>query len=107
MTVTVKIAEKQRMPLALFGFTEGLRDYRSSVQKKSQDANQVTLVFPESVEIVSSSYLQGLLRNEFFKFGLHGTLKKFKVEGSSALKRSYKQAISLAFMNYQMDEYGD
>ena len=67
--------------IALSGHLFGMHIYETQV-KQYQNEPQITLVFPEKISCVTTSFGRGLLDAEIKKLGLYTVKRKYKIQSS-------------------------
>ena len=67
--------------IALGGHLFGMRIWESQV-KQYQDQPIITLVFPEQILCVTTSFRCGLLDAEIEKLGINAVKRKYKIQSS-------------------------
>lgn len=67
--------------LALWGEDFGKEIWKTQIEPYS-DQNSITLVFPEQISCVATSFGRGLLGNEISKLGINAVKRKYTIQSS-------------------------
>lgn len=81
--------------LALWGENFGKEIWKTQIEPYS-DQNSITLVFPEQISCVATSFGRGLLGNEINKLGINAVKRKYTIQ---SLNKEYQQRFSKQFWN--------
>lgn len=65
--------------LALWGENFGKEIWKTQIESYS-DQEHLTLVFPEQISCVTTSFGRGLLNNEINKYGLNAVKRKYTIQ---------------------------
>ncbi|MBX9075490.1 DUF4325 domain-containing protein [Streptococcus anginosus] len=69
-----------RTLISLSGRKFGEKTYNDQVAPYIEKQEKVTLVFPNKIEVVASSFVQGLFYKELEEIGLNSVKSKFTIE---------------------------
>lgn len=81
--------------LALWGEDFGKEIWETQIEPYS-DQNSITLVFPEQISCVATSFGRGLLGNEINKLGINAVKRKYTIQ---SLNKECQQQFSKHFWN--------
>lgn len=82
--------------LALWGEDFGKEIWETQIEPYS-DQNSITLVFPEQISCVATSFGRGLLGGEINKLGINAVKRKYTIQ---SLNKDCQQQFSKHFWNY-------
>ena len=68
---------------SLAGYPYGEHTFNECVKDKINYGEEVTLIFPNHIERIASSFVQGFFSEIKCKIGIHGIEKYFKIMASS------------------------
>lgn len=81
--------------LALWGEDFGKEIWETQIEPYS-DQNSITLVFPEQISCVATSFGRGLLGGEINKLGINAVKRKYTIQ---SLNKDCQQQFSKHFWN--------
>ena len=81
--------------LALWGEDFGKEIWETQIEPYS-DQNSITLVFPEQISYVATSFGRGLLGGEINKLGINAVKRKYTIQ---SLNKDCQQQFSKHFWN--------
>lgn len=81
--------------LALWGEDFGKEIWKTQIEPHS-DQNSITLVFPEQISCVATSFGRGLLGDEINKLGINAVKRKYTIQ---SLNKECQQQFSKHFWN--------
>lgn len=68
--------------ISLSGRRLGERTFNDQIESKLNEQDKIILNFPDKIEVVASSFVQGLLSKELEKIGLNAVKSKFDVKSN-------------------------
>lgn len=65
------------------GYPFGMKTFNEQVENKIDYSREITIVFPDNIKMVASSFIQGFFETIVQNIGLRGVEERVKIQSSS------------------------